>query len=162
MKEVRTETLWFCSLPIQTEVLFLNVPVRKAPRDLLCSETSASMVFEYFTGESYDPLVLEKNGCDALETMLPCVPEELKCEIREKPPWEVVVGELRKGNPVQVRLLERDTLHTVVARGMIDGHLLVNDPSIGLRLISKEEFDEKVKRAMFCEDKYLNLSDRKY
>jgi hypothetical protein len=148
MMRARTE-VWFCSLP-GTEALLLDVPEKKAPRDLLCSETSASMVFEYFTGRSYDPLELEKRGCDALETMLPCVPEELRCEIREKPSWEEVVAELRRGNPVQVRLLEQDTLHTVVARGMINRHLLVNDPSIGLRLISKEEFDEKVMRAMFC------------
>lgn len=127
----------------------LPVPLRLSPREYLCSETSASMVLEYY-GKRVEPEELERGGCHSLEVMAPCLEKYgLTCRVVEKPDFASVAGELERGHPVQLRLRERE-LHTVVAFGRMDDFLLVNDPSLGRRIITAREFGERVERALFC------------
>jgi ABC-type bacteriocin/lantibiotic exporter with double-glycine peptidase domain len=122
----------------------LNVPyVKQKPN--FCSEASASMVLKYYDyNVSQDEI--NRMGYDRFENMLPLLKRYVNCTYKSLSIDELQ-EEIRKNNPVIIRVRAGVSLHTVVVVGYEDDCLLIHDPALGPYIPIKLSLGESFIRA---------------
>ncbi len=113
----------------------LNIPLVKQKQKDFCSEASAEMIVNYLGEEVPENFQeeLDQSGCNSLEKMDKCLPENffgLECEVSNGD-INKLEENLSKGIPTALRIIpeHQDSRHTVVLRAIDNDSIVVNDPA---------------------------------
>jgi len=128
----------------EEQKFILKVPFVKQ-KPYFCSEASASMVLMYY-GFNVSQDEINRLGYDRFENMLPFLRKFINCTYKSLS-IEGLKEEIRKKNPVIIRIRAGFTLHTVVVVGYEDDILYIHDPEIGSYIPIKLSLDESFVRA---------------
>jgi uncharacterized protein YvpB len=129
------ESLYAGSLDTEEANLHvLPVPfVRQKP--WYCSESSASMVLQYY-GFTVSQDDVHDAGFDRFENMLPFLQRYVNAEYRQLN-IEALKEQIDLGNPVIIRVMAGEYRHSIVVVGYDENYIYVHDPAVGPYLKAK-------------------------
>jgi len=101
-------------------------------KEWYCSEASASMVLKYY-GHNLSQDQINEMGYDRFENMLPLLAKYINCKYAF-----LTINDLKReideGDPVIIRVLIGNVLHTIVIVGYNNKYIYIHDPAVGPKI----------------------------
>ncbi len=101
-------------------------------KEWYCSEASASMVLRYY-GYNLSQDQINEMGYDRFENMLPLLAKYVNCKYSSLT-IEGLKREIDEGDPVIIRVLIGNVLHTIVVVGYDNKYIYIHDPAVGPKI----------------------------